>query len=258
MLQKLFQISKGTQNPFYLESDEVFPDKYLIESTEERLKFLSVNQIDILLLHTWSSRWNDNPQPLKVLQKLKEQGLIKNIGVSIPTHDISSIKEIIKRDLIDVIELPYNIFDQNVAASLLATAKKHNVGVIARQPFDEGILTGKFNPNSTFPENDFRNLYFSGDRLIRSCKRVDDIKKDLEGTDYSLAQAALLFVLNSSTVSTVIPGMRNPWHIEANTAVSDMKPLSNELIEKLRSHWWIKSFWIKSVLDKTFKEENIG
>ena len=167
------------------------------------------------------------------------------------------MREIIKRDLIDVIEVAYNIFDQNAAASLFSTAEKHNVGVIARQPFEEGLLTGKYNKDTVFAEGDFRNKYFSGARLIRGLKRLENIKKDLKGSGYTPVQAALLFVLAQQAVGTVIPGMRNPGHIEANTAVSEMEPLPDELMEKLREHAWIKSFWIKSILDRTSREDDI-
>jgi aryl-alcohol dehydrogenase-like predicted oxidoreductase len=54
---------------------------------------------------------------------------------------------------------------------------------------------------------------------------------------------ALQFALSRPDVSTVIPGIRNVQHAEANTAVSDLDPLSDELRNRLRGHMWRRGFW---------------
>ena len=84
------------------------------------------------------------------------------------------------------------------------------VGIIVRMAFDEGALTGKFNRQTVFPKGDFRSDYFRGERLGRVVDRVERIRKDLEGSGYSLPQAALKFSLGHPAVSTVIAGIRNP------------------------------------------------
>ena len=54
--------------------------------------------------------------------------------------------------------------------------------------------------------------------------RTEAIRADLAGTGYTLAQAALKFVLAHPAVSTVIPGIRNVAQAEANCGVSDLPP----------------------------------
>jgi aryl-alcohol dehydrogenase-like predicted oxidoreductase len=49
---------------------------------------------------------------------------------------------------------------------------------------------------------------------------------------------ALRFILNNRTVSTIIPGMRKPRHVEANMAASDKGPLPEGLHAELRVHRW--------------------
>jgi len=58
-----------------------------------------------------------------------------------------------------------------------------------------------------------------------------------------LAQTALKFALDQEGVSTVIPGIRNKWQAEVNTGVSDLPPLSDDLVAKLRTHAWNRAFW---------------
>jgi aryl-alcohol dehydrogenase-like predicted oxidoreductase len=41
----------------------------------------------------------------------------------------------------------------------------------------------------------------------------------------------------------VIPGIRSVAQAEANAAVSDLPPMSEELVRRLRRHAWRRAFW---------------
>jgi aryl-alcohol dehydrogenase-like predicted oxidoreductase len=69
------------------------------------------------------------------------------------------------------------------------------------------------------------------------------VDKLLPGGKYSLADVALKFALTHPAVSTVIPGIRNLAQAEANTAVSDLDPLPEALLVKLREHAWHRGVW---------------
>ena len=102
---------------------------------------------------------------------------------------------------------------------------------------------GRFTAQTKFPQEDFRSRYFAGDRLERTVKRVAEVEKDLAGSRYNVAQAALKFVLAHRAVSTVIPGIRNVTQAEANVGVSDLPEMPQELLHKLRRHNWRRAFW---------------
>jgi len=227
----------------YCRAEERFPEKYLRERVEEHLRNLDTDRIDVLLLHTWTRAWNKDPRPLEILRKLCEEGKIGSIGVSTPEHDQNSIIELMQKGMIDVAEVIFNIFEQEPAAQLLPVAAQCDVGIIIRVAFDESSLTGKFTKDTKFEEGDFRNAFFAGDRLARTVERVEKIKQDMGDTDLTLAQIALKFALDQEGVSTVIPGIRNKWQAEANTAVSDLSPLGRDVVDKLRQHGWNRAFW---------------
>ncbi len=66
---------KGSWPPSpYDKIEDRYPESYLRESIEERLKNLKTESLDILLLHTWTRSWNDNPVALEILQKIKSEG----------------------------------------------------------------------------------------------------------------------------------------------------------------------------------------
>jgi aryl-alcohol dehydrogenase-like predicted oxidoreductase len=223
--------------------EEAYSEAYLRRDVEARLKNLGTDCLDILLLHTWTRAWNRDPGPLRALQKLKQEGKIRAVGISTPEHDQDSVNDPMKAGLVDVVQVIFNLFDQDAAAELLPTAKEKGVGVIVRVAFDEGSLTGKYTADTKFPEGDFRGEYFRGERLADTVVRVEAIKRDIEGSGYTLPQVALLYALAQPGVSAVIPGIRNPAQAELNTAVTDLPPLPETLVETLRRHAWRRGVW---------------
>jgi aryl-alcohol dehydrogenase-like predicted oxidoreductase len=165
------------------------------------------------------------------------------VGISPPEHDQNSVNVPIQDGLVDVVQVIFNLFDQDAAAELLPLASENGVGVIARVAFDEGSLTGKYSRDTKFPPGDFRREYFKGERLGDTVDRVEEIRKDLEGSGYTLPQAALLYALAQPGVSAVIPGIRNPAQAKLNAAVSDLAPMPLPLVEKLRRHAWRRGVW---------------
>ncbi|MEN8662449.1 MAG: aldo/keto reductase [Lentimonas sp.] len=223
-----------------------YPESYLRENIEERLRCLGVETIDLLQLHTWTRAWNKNPEALEILHTLKQEGKIRAIGISTPEHDQNCVVDLMRRGLIDSVQVIYNIFEQEPAAELLPVAHETGTAVIVRVAFDEGVLTGKYNADTTFPDGDFRQNYFSGDRIARATARVDAIREELEsvqGFDLTMAQTALRFVLDHPAVSTVIPGIRTSEQALQNTAVSDLSNLPEEVMMKLRNYNWRRAFW---------------
>jgi aryl-alcohol dehydrogenase-like predicted oxidoreductase len=227
----------------YCVAAERYPEKYVRENVEQRLRNLGTDRIDILQLHTWTRAWNRNPEPFSILRKLREEGKVRFIGVSTPEHDQNSVIELMRDGWVDVVQVIYNIFEQEPAAELLPAAAEADVGVIVRVVFDEGSLTGKWDKETKFAEGDFRRSYFEGDRLARSVARASRVAKSIEGSGYSLPQAAIRFALAHDAVGTVIPGMRNPAQAQANCAVSDLPPMTPELRRRLREHNWLRGFW---------------
>jgi aryl-alcohol dehydrogenase-like predicted oxidoreductase len=220
-----------------------YPEKYIRGNVEQRLRNLGTDRLDILQLHTWTRAWNRDPAPLEVLRALKKEGKVRFVGVSTPEHDQNSVIELMRGGWVDVVQVIYNIFEQEPAAQLLPAAAETGTGVIVRVVFDEGSLTGKWTKDTHFPEGDFRRAYFEGDRLGRAVERAGKVARDVEGSGYTLPQAALAFALAHGAVCTVIPGMRNISQAEANCGVSGLAPMTPELQRSLHTHNWRRAFW---------------
>ena len=180
---------------------------------------------------------------LEAVQKLKEQGKIKHFGVSINDFQPENAIKLIETGVVDTVQVIYNIFEQSPEDKLFPACERHQVGVIVRVALDEGGLTGKITPDTTFEPSDFRSRYFRGDRKQQVYARVQEIASDLEITLDQMAETALRFVLSNPVVSTVIPGMRSVRNVERNCQVGDGHGLPAELREKLKAHRWVRNFY---------------
>jgi len=227
----------------YCKIEERYSEKYLRENVEERLSNLKVESLDVLLLHTWTRAWNDKPVALKTLQKMKSEGLIKQVGISTPEHDQNCVVQLMRDGMVDVLQVIYNIFEQEPAAQLFPVAQETGTGIIVRVAFDEGVLTGKYTGKETFGADDFRSNYYAGDRLERGVRRTEAIKKEFKESGYTMAELALKFALSHEAVSTVIPGIRNQSQAIMNTSVSGLPELSDDILTRLREHTWNRGFW---------------
>ncbi len=222
--------------------DERYPAEYLRQGVEKSLRQLDAERLDLVQLHTWTRAWNRNPTPLQTLRELQKEGKIAAIGISTPEHDQNSLVQLMREGWLDGVQVIYNIFEQEPAAEFLPAAQEHGVGVIVRVVFDEGALTGKFTPQTSFAEGDFRQSYFKGDRLATVIEKVEAVRQTI-GEESSMPDVALRFALQHPAVSTVIPGIRTVAQAEANIAASDAGPLNERLYGALKEHNWRRGFW---------------
>ena len=224
---------------------EVFPAAHIKRSAEESLENLGLDRIDLLQLHVWRDEYLDDTHAgwQEALRALQKSGRVRFVGISVSDHDPSSALRAVASGLFDTAQIIYNVFDQTPEEKFFPACQKHDVGVIARVPFDEGGLTGTITPDSTFPSGDFRSQYFKGDRKREVWQRTEGLKKLLDGDAKTLPELALRFILSHDAVSTVIPGMRRLTSVQANVAVSDGRRLSPALREKLKAHAWPRNFY---------------
>ncbi|CAN5137797.1 aldo/keto reductase [soil metagenome] len=219
--------------------EECYPPEHIEEFLHKSLKNAGLESFDLLQIHTWNDDWTNENGWSDMLDELKRQGLIAACGISINRWEPWNGVKAVRSGKIDSVQVIYNIFDQNPEDELFPACEEMNVAVIARVPFDEGTLTGTLTKDTTFPADDWRYTYFTPENLIPSVERADALKP-LVSDNSTMPETALRFILSNETVSTIIPGMRKINHVESNIAASDKSELSEDLLDKLREHRWIR------------------
>jgi len=216
----------------------VFTHDYIVMCTEQSLRNLGVDTIDLQQLHVWHDNWTDESEWIDALMKLREQGKVRYFGLSLNDYQPWNAIKALRQGHIDTVQVIYNIFEQAPEDELYPVCRELNIGVIARVPFDEGGLTGAVRPDSVFPETDFRSWFFRGDRKQKVFDRAERLKSLLGAEAENLAELALRYTLNHDAVSTVIPGMRTGKHVTANISYSDGRKLSAETTARLKEFSW--------------------
>jgi aryl-alcohol dehydrogenase-like predicted oxidoreductase len=220
---------------------EVFPPDHIRRSTEASLEHLGRSFVDLQQFHVWTDEWAADERWQRAIGDLKREGLIKAFGISVNRWEPANVLKALETGLVDAVQVVYNLFDQDPEDELFPACREFGVAVIARVPFDEGSLTGTLTRKTTWPEGDWRNLYFTREKLAETLDRVEALQSDLP-SGMSLPELALRFILSSPDVSTVIPGMRTVQHVEQNLRISDGRRLDPALVATLSRHRWKRTY----------------
>ncbi len=202
-----------------------YKKEYLIEAAEKSLKRLGVETLDILQLHSpdlEKLEWDD---PWEALTRLKEQGKIQHAGLSIQSFKESEQAYLLERhqDLLDVIQVRYNLLERKAEKLLFPEAMKYGIGVIVRIPMLFGLLSGKFDRKSVFEGDDHRRFNLDHDKLdsyLTKMESMDDLYSRY--SDWSPAQIALRFGISHPACHVSIPGGKTPDQVRENCGASDM------------------------------------
>ena len=216
---------------------DTYPPDHIRAYTDESLRHLGLERIDLMQFHVWDDAWAGDDQWPAAIAALKREGKIGAFGISVNRWQPENVLRAIDTGVVDAVQVVYNVFDQAPEDRLFPACRARNVAVIARVPLDEGTLTGTLTRDSRWPDTDWRSSYFTPEHLDASVTRAERLAPLVpEGS--SMADVALRFILSSTDVSTVIPGMRRARHVDANMAASGRGPLPAELVAALRAHRW--------------------
>ena len=178
--------------PNIVEDKNRKPYDIILENLSLSLKRLNREYVDGYLFHT--PAYIRDKELVDCLRRLKENGLVKNIGVSIYEEDDAIYAA--KLDLVDFIQVPYSIFDQRLnKTDFFQIARQNSKTVFARSAFLQGLF---FMPEDKIPTH-LSNVkeYF---------KELDEI---LAKYKLSRQQAALLFSECNKNIDYVVFGVDN-------------------------------------------------
>ena len=92
---------------------KAFPSEHVMACTEESLKNLGLEAIDVQQFHVWSDEWVDQGDWLEAILKLKHQGKIRHFGVSINDYQPENAIKLVETGAVDTVQVIHNIFEQS-------------------------------------------------------------------------------------------------------------------------------------------------
>ena len=151
----------------FLEHDgpQDFSPAHLCAALERSLERLQTEYLDLLQLHSPSADVLVREEVLTTLQALKRQGAIRAAGVSLRSP--ADIPAVIASGIYKAIQVNFNMTDQRlIEQGLLERCEAAGIGVIARTPLCFGFLTGKYQPESAFGDQDHRSRWSDAQRAL--------------------------------------------------------------------------------------------
>jgi len=137
-------------------------------------------------------------------------------------------------DLIDSIQVRYNLLEREAEKVLFPKAIKYGIGVIVRIPLLFGFLTGKFSQNSTFIAEDHRSMNLSQEKIVNYLEKLEKMKPLFEKyPDQTMGQVSLRFCVSHPACQTAIPGAKTEKQVMENSSVSELGIIPKEFIPEL-------------------------
>ncbi len=210
----------------------------LMHWVEESLRNLKAEALDLVQLHCPPTDLYYHAEVFGILDDLQSAGKIQHYGVSV--ERVEEALKAIDYPNVKTVQIIFNCFRQRPAALFFPQAQQKQVGILARVPLASGLLTGKFDRNTTFAVEDHRNFNrhgeafdvgetFSGVPYETALAAVDQIRTVLP-PGCSMAQFALKWILMHEAVSCAIPGGKKPKQVADNCGASDLSDLSPETL----------------------------
>lgn len=223
-------------------TNEAYTPKALRGFVDDSLKNMQLECIDLVQIHCPPNEVFYRPEIFEEFEKLIDEGKILNMGVSV--EKVEQAIKAMEFDIVSTVQIIFNMFRQRPDDLFLDLAKMNNVGIIVRVPLASGLLTGKFDKNTSFSKEDHRNFNregkafdkgetFSGIDYETGLKAVEEIKSAFPNSD--LALLALKWILMFNEVSCVIPGASKPEQLLANIKASDLPDLTQQQMNQVKS-----------------------
>jgi myo-inositol catabolism protein IolS len=223
---KLIYATKVFAN--HLKHDQIFG------ACHRSLKNLQTHYIDLYQIHWPAGSFGTKKVPIGetmgALNKLKEQGKIRSIGVS--NFSRAQLQEALEYGQIDSLQPPYSLFWRHVEKDAMSFCVENNITILAYAPMAQGLLTGKFGPDHKFAQGDIRakNRLFQPDMYARVQEALSKLRPIAEKKSVTPGQLALAWVI-SHRETCAIAGARNADQAVENAAAAAISLAYDELSE---------------------------
>ncbi|MDX6562066.1 MAG: hypothetical protein QOD65_1880 [Gaiellales bacterium] len=196
----------------------------ILREIDNSLERLGVDAIDLYQIH-WPIPDRDIEEGWATFAELKEQGLVRHIGVS--NFDIERLRRIRQIAPVEVIQPPYSLVAPDVEKDLLPFAEREGIGVIVYSPMGSGLLTGAMTREriERLPEDDWRghSEQFEEPQLSRNLALVERLKAIANRLDTTPGAVAVAWTLRNPAVDGAIVGLRRPDQVDQIVGAANLE-----------------------------------
>lgn len=205
------------------------------QECESSLRNLKTDYIDLYQFHQEDPNYDlkKAAEVRDVLETLVDDGRIRWYGWS--TDNPEGARVFAQGQHCTAIQHWLNMGYRNMP-QILPVCEEYDLASVNRTPLVMGLLTGKFTPDTTFPENDVRhNWNLRSERPMQDIERIESVRKFFAeaGDKRTLAQIALAWIWTHSERTIPIPGFKTVAQVKENIQAMEFGLLSNEQMKKI-------------------------
>lgn len=205
----------------------------ILREAEGSLKRLGLDAIDLYQIH-WPIPADDLEEGWAALAELKQQGLVRHIGVS--NFDVGQLRAVQHIAPVETLQPQYSLIEREVEPELLPFAERVGIGVIAYSPMGSGLLTGKMTREriENMPEDDWRkrDSRFREPQLTRNLELVAHLAAVAARHDTTPGAVAVAWTLRNPAVDGAIVGFRRPDQVDPLVPAASLE-LSDEDVAEI-------------------------
>jgi len=199
---------------------------YLRQALERSLTTLGMDGVDLYQVH-WPVDGVPADDTFAELVRMRDEGMIRWIGVS--NYHLADLEAAAAAAPITSFQVGYHVMRRQVEEAELPWCRDHGVGVLAYGPLAHGLLTGRMDESTVFPENDWRaqSELFADEHFgerIAVVRRLQEIAAQ-SGRPGGVAELAVAWVLRRPEVTAAIVGARDEAQARGAAALA-RAPLS--------------------------------
>ena len=199
---------------------------------EASLRRLGVEAIDLYQIH-WPIPDEELEEGWTTLVELKEEGLVRHIGVS--NFSVAQLRRAQAIAPVETLQPPYSLLDRDVEREILPFCEREGIGAIVYSPMASGMLTGKMTRERIegLPENDWRRRSerFREPQLSKNLELVERLSRVSERHGVSPGAVAVAWTLRNPAVDGAITGFRRPDQVEPILAAAELELSDEEAAE---------------------------
>src|SRR3984893_6124263 len=199
---------------------------------EASLRRLRLDAIDLYQIH-WPVPDMDIEEGWATIDKLREEGKVRNIGVS--NFNVAQMKRAQAIAPITSLQPRYSLLHREIEAEALPFCARENIGVLAYSPMASGLLTGAMTRERVagLPADDWRKRHpdFQEPQLSRNLKLVSLLRTIGKRRGYTPAEVAVAWVLRNPAVTGAIVGARRPDQVRGVVGAAEFRLSPREIAE---------------------------
>ncbi|SFJ82538.1 Predicted oxidoreductase [Paenibacillus sp. UNC496MF] len=190
---------------------------------------LNTDYIDLYYIHTPS---NEIPieESMGELSKLKEEGVIRAIGVS--NFSLAQLKKAMQYGRIDAIQPEYHMLQRSIEDDLLGYCLENDISIMSYNSLAKGILTGIFHKGKEVTDFRKERPLFQSENLLKTADLIRLLEEIAAAKDATLSQIAISWLLRQKGLTSAIVGTQNEKHFFENLQSIDTE-LTDEQATKL-------------------------